>query len=74
MKKLALNWAAFVAAFIAAGALAGVFLGGPAAGRVGSGVVAALAALAAWRLWNTAAGRTTPREAVQAPSGRPWDR
>lgn len=73
VKKLALGWAGTVLAFAAAGCVAGIFVGDPTTSeRVGSGVLAAIAAASAWRCWNLASGHTKPRPPrTPTPERRP---
>lgn len=61
MKKFVLNWAGRALFVLAIGAVAGVFLSGPISGRIGSGVIAVLAAAGAWRCWNVASGHTAAK-------------
>lgn len=57
MKKALLVWIGFVLAFVAAGAVVGGIKFG---GGVGSYVVAAIFAAAAWRTWRLAGDGTKP--------------
>lgn len=76
MKKFALGWTATALAFVAAGGIAGIFVNSPTASeRVGSVIIAAIAAASAWRCWNLASGHTKPRAPrASTPERRPWER
>lgn len=75
MKKFFLSWAGLALAFLAAGGIAGIFLPGGIEGRIGSGVIAILAACGAWRCWNLASGHAKPKpRRTPTPEQRPWQR
>lgn len=75
MKKFVLGWAGTALAFLAAACIAGIFLGGGTGSRIGSGVLAVVAAASAWRCWNLASGHTAPKPPrTPTPEQRPWER